>query len=159
MRCSPMGYSPTLSQEQSTVTKNFSWQKQSSFTEKKIISQKQVSIKNNFLNKNVVSHIQVSFQDSVIEIFTEKVFCHRQKGKSFEHPRLGWVGIENKWSQLNPNFWPSRATTNLPYRFSWHIKLFIPKVTKIKYILNASLSVRIQFLCLWFNWYHNYFFP
>ena len=76
-----------------------------------------------------------------------------------EHPRLGWVGIESKWSQLNPNFLPSRAPTNLPYRFSWHIKLFIPKITKIKYILNASLSVRIQFLCLWFNWYHNHFFP
>ena len=51
-------------------------------------------------------------------------------GKSLEHPRLGWVGIKNKWSQL---------------------KLFIPKITKIKYILNASLLVRIQFLCLWFN--------
>ena len=45
-------------------------------------------------------------------------------------PRLGWVGIENTWSQLNPNFMSSRASTNHLYRFSWHIKLFIPKITK-----------------------------
>ena len=57
----------------------------------------------------------------------------------------------NKWSQLNPNFLPSRAPTNHPYRVSWHIKLFIPKITKIKCTLNSSLLVCNQFLCLWFN--------
>ena len=64
-------------------------------------------------------------------------------GKSLEHPRLGLVGMENIWSQLNPNFLPSQAPTNHPYRSSWHIKLFIPKIPKIKYTQNASPSVRI----------------
>ena len=98
--------------------------------------------------KSVAGNVGKSEVSTTIESKVQDVLSI---GKSLEHPRLGWVGIENKWSQLNPNFLPSRAPTNNLYRFSWHIKLFIPKITKIKYILNASLSVRIQLLCLKVN--------
>ena len=53
-------------------------------------------------------------------------------GNSLERPRLGWVGMETYDPNSILNFLPSRAPTNHPYCFSGHIKLFIPKLTKIK---------------------------
>ena len=79
--------------------------------------------------KNILE--QLSLKKNICQYWAYKKACFL--GKSLEDPRLRWVGIENKWSQLNPNFFPSQAPTNHPYSFSWHIQLFIPKITKIKY--------------------------
>ena len=55
--------------------------------------------------------------------------------KILHRPATVW-NIPN-WDELglktyDPNFLPSWAPTNHPYRFSWHIKLFIPKIRKKK---------------------------
>ena len=77
-------------------------------------------------------------------------------GESLEHPRLGWIGMENIWSQLNPNFIPSRAPTNRRCRFSWHIKLTLHEMKRNLEQWKKNLStIEAMDLVLSYCWSHD----
>ena len=73
----------------------------------------------------------------------------------------GWDELGQKINDPNsiPTFCHSKPRPNTPIVLVDISSYSYLNSQKIKYILNASLLIRMQFLCLWVNQYHNYFVP